>query len=154
MNIDISSLNDSIVARIDISGKVIIPKDLYDSSEIINLKDLYFEGSLEKVEEELTLKGKLTGIMTLEDSISLDPIDYEFISEIDEEIEENIEKTPKLLDITQVLWQNIILEVPLKLTKVNSFDEYHGDGWKLISEDSIDNTNNPFKELEDMLGKE
>ena len=118
------------------------------------MKDLYFEGSLEKVEEELTLKGKLTGIMTLEDSISLDPIDYEFISEIDEEIEENIEKTPKLLDITQVLWQNIILEVPLKLTKVNSFDEYHGDGWKLISEDSIDNTNNPFKELEEMLREE
>ena len=154
MNIDITSLNESILSNIDIDSKVIIPEELYKNSEIIELKDLNFKGNLERVEEELTLKGTLTGIMVLEDSISLDKIDYSFTSEIDEEIEENIEKTQKSLDITQVLWQNIVLEVPLKLTNVNSFDEYHGYGWKLVSEDSIKSTNNPFNELKDMLGKE
>ena len=109
---------------------------------------------LPSFEGEITIKGNLEGIMVIADSISLDPIDYEFNSEIDEEIEEILEKTLKTLDITEILWQNIVLEVPLKLTNVESFDEYHGDGWKLTSEDSIENTNNPFKELEDMLGKE
>ena len=154
MNIDITSLNESLISNIDIDSNVIIPEELYKNTEIIELKDLRFKGNLERIEEELTLKGTLTGIMVLEDSISLDKIDYSFTSEIDEEIEENIEKTQKSLDITQVLWQNIVLEVPLKLTNVNSFDEYHGDGWKLVSEDSIKSTNNPFNELKDMLGKE
>ena len=154
MEIDITSLNNLSIGSINIDKEVNIPKEYYKNSEIIELKDLEFKGNLERIEEELTLKGTLTGIMVLEDSISLDKIDYKFSSEIDEEIEENIEKTQKLLDITQVLWQNIVLEVPLKLTNVNSFDEYHGDGWKLVSEDSIKSTNNPFNELKDMLGKE
>ena len=92
--------------------------------------------------------------MVLEDSISLDEIDYSFKAEIDEEIEENLEKSLNVLDITEILWQNIVLEVPLKLTNVDNFDEYHGDGWCLVSEDSIKNTNNPFSELKDMMGKE
>lgn len=47
-----------------------------------------------------------------------------------------------------------VLEVPLKLTNVEDFNEYQGDGWKLVSEDSIKNTNNPFSELRDMMGEE
>ena len=154
MTIDITSLNDSIIGSIDIEDKVNIPKELYEKSEIIDIKDLKFKGVLEKVEDEYTLKGILSGTMVLSDSISLEDIEYNFECEIDEEIEENLEKSPNTLDITTILWQNIVLEVPLKLTNVSNFDEYHGDGWKLISEDSIENTNNPFKELKDMLGKE
>ncbi len=154
MQIDITSLNNLSIGSINIDKEVYIPEDLYKSTEILELKDLKFLGSLEKIEDELTLKGELTGIMVLEDSISLDKIDYTFKAEIDEEIEENLEKSLNTLDITEILWQNIVLEVPLRLTNVDNFDDYHGDGWKLISEDSIKNTNNPFSELEDMMGKE
>ncbi len=154
MQIDITSFNNLSIGSINIDKEVYIPEDLYKSTEILELKDLKFLGSLEKIEDELTLKGELTGIMVLEDSISLDKIDYTFKAEIDEEIEENLEKSLNTLDITEILWQNIVLEVPLRLTNVDNFDDYHGDGWKLISEDSIKNTNNPFSELEDMMGKE
>lgn len=154
MIIDITSLNNLSISRINLENKVDIPKELYEKTEIIDLKDINFKGYLEVIENEYTLNGILTGTMILEDSISLDKIDYSFSCEIDEEIEENLEKSQNTLDITEILWQNIVLEVPLKLTNVESFDEYHGDGWKLISEDSIENTNNPFKELKDMLGKE
>ena len=154
MQIDITSLNNLSIGSINIDKEVYIPEDLYKSTEILELKDLKLLGSLEKIEDELTLKGELTGIMVLEDSISLDKIDYTFKAEIDEEIEENLEKSLNTLDITEILWQNIVLEVPLRLTNVDNFDDYHGDGWKLISEDSIKNTNNPFSELEDMMGKE
>ena len=154
MFIDLSNIVNENIARINLDSKVEIPKELYSSSEILDLKDLNFKGEVEYIEGEITIKGILDGIMVLEDSISLDAIDYHFQAEIDEEIEENLEKSTNILDITDILWQNIVLEVPLKLTNVESFDEYHGDGWRLISEDSIKNTNNPFKELKDMLGKE
>ena len=64
------------------------------------------------------------------------------------------EKIENTLDITDILWQNIMLEVPLRVSNVENFTEYQGDGWRLVDEDSIKNTNNPFKELKDMMGEE
>lgn len=154
MFVDLSKIINESIARIKLNSKVEIPKELYSNSEILELKDLNFDGEVEYIEGQINLKGILSGIMVLEDSISLEPTDYHFQAEIDEEIEENLEKSANILDITEILWQNIVLEVPLKLTNVSNFDEYHGDGWCLISEDSIENTNNPFKELKDMLRKE
>ena len=154
MIIDITSLNLDSMSRLNIDSSVDIPKELWENTDIIGLKNVRFSGELEVIEDEITLNGILSGTMQINDAISLEVLDYDFSVEIDEEIEENLEKSSNTLDITDVLWQNILLEVPLKLTKVESFDEYHGDGWKLVSEDSIENTNNPFKELKDMLGKE
>ena len=154
MFVDLTKIINESISRINLDDSVNIPKELYENTEIQELKELKFTGMLEKIENQINITGTLEGIMVLADSISLEAIDYPFKAEIDEEIEENLEKSPNTLDITTILWQNIVLEVPLKLTNVSNFDEYHGDGWKLISEDSIENTNNPFKELKDMLGKE
>ena len=154
MIIDISKINNQNASMIEINSQVDIPSSYYENTDIINLKNLIFSGYLENLEEEFTLKGKLSGIMVIEDAINLDPIDYEFNIDLEEEITDFLEKSSNTLDITEILWQNIMLEVPLKLTKVESFDEYHGDGWKLVSEDSIEHTNNPFKELEEMLREE
>ena len=154
MLIDLTKIINSNIARISLDGEVKIPDEYLEKSEIVALKDLKLTGELEKIEDQINITGTLEGTMVLEDSISLEPIDYPFIVEIDEEIDDFLEKSINILDITEILWQNIVLEVPLKLTNVENFDEYHGDGWRLISEDSIENTNNPFKELKDMLGKE
>lgn len=154
MLIDLTKIINSNIARISLDGEVKIPDEYLAKSEIIALKNVKLIGELEKIEDQINITGNLEGIMVLEDSISLEPIDYPFKAEIDEEIDNFLEKSLNTLDITEILWQNIVLEVPLKLTNVENFDEYHGDGWRLISEDSIENTNNPFKELKDMLGKE
>ena len=154
MIIDITTLNLEGISTINVNGLVDIPQELYINTDIVELNNVKFEGYLEAIEGEITLKGNINGTMKINDAISLELLDYDFNAEIDEEIENFQENSLNTLDITDVLWQNILLEVPLKLTKVESFDEYHGDGWKLVSEDSIENTNNPFKELKDMLGEE
>ena len=154
MEIDISKLYNHTLSTLDINKEVIIPEEYLKNTDILELKNVTFKGDIQNLEEVFNLKGTVTGIMVLEDNISLDKIDYSFSAEIDEEIEENQENSSNILDITDVLWQNILLEVPLKLTNVTNFDEYHGDGWKLVSEDSAVSTNNPFKELEDMLREE
>jgi len=91
--------------------------------------------------------------MKIEDSISLEIISYPFSFEIEENIEEKQLKYEKTLDIIDILWQNIVLEVPLKQTEVTDFSDYQGDGWKLVTEEEK-NTNNPFSELANMLGEE
>ena len=155
MNIDITMLNRRMKNTIDIDSEVIIPNDRFSNTEILDLKNLKLQGSIVRNSSDIiTLKADLSGIMVLEDSISLEPIDHQFSCQIEEEFEENDENLENILDITDILWQNIVLEVPLKLTNVENFNEYQGDGWKLVSEDSIKNTSNPFSELKDMMGEE
>lgn len=155
MYLDITKLNSGILESMDIHENIEIPKDLYQSSSIIELKDIKLDGKVYKNSAEIIiLQATVSGIMILEDSISLDPIDYPFSCEIEEELQEFGEKIENILDITEILWQNIMLEVPLKISHVEDFNEYQGDGWKLVSEDSMKNTNNPFNELKDMMGEE
>jgi len=155
MNLDLTKINSGLVSSLDISNDIQISKDLYQNSSIIELKNLVLQGKVFKDSTGIiTLQATMSGIMVLEDSISLEAIDYEFSCEIDEELQESFEKLENSLDITDILWQNIMLEVPLRLSRVENFDEYQGDGWKLVDEDSIKSTNNPFKELKDMMGEE
>ena len=85
--------------------------------------------------------------MTIADSISLEPVEYPFSIEYDDIIEENCKKSENVLDIFQFLWENIVLEIPLQFTKVKDLSKFHGDGWKLISEDELKSSNNPFNDL-------
>lgn len=156
MELDLMKLNNNLLKEIEINQRVEIPKELYENSSVIELKNLFLEGKVYKDSTDIiNIQAKLSGIMVLEDSISLEPINYEFSCEIDEELEETLEKLENTLDITDILWQNIMLEVPLKLSYVENFNDYQGDGWKLLDEESVNvNTNNPFKELKDMMGEE
>ena len=155
MELDITMLNRGMKDVINIDSIVTIPNDKFHNTEILDLRDLRLCGTITRNSSDIiTLEAELSGIMVLEDSISLEPINYQFSCQIDEEFEEFNENLENILDITDILWQNIILEVPLKLTNVENFNEYQGDGWKLVSEDSIKNTSNPFSELKDMMGEE
>ena len=102
-----------------------------------------------KVDElENYINCTIKGIMTIKDSISLEPVEYNFETEYDDIIEENCKKSENTLDIFQFLWENIVLEVPLQFTKVEDLSKFHGDGWKLISEDDYKTSgNNPFSDL-------
>ena len=91
--------------------------------------------------------------MLLEDSISLEPINYPFSIEYDDIIEENCKKNQNTLDIFSFLWENIVLEVPLQFTKVTDFSKYQGEGWRLVNENELTN-NNPFNELLDQMKEE
>ena len=150
MNIRLESLNSGVVDKIDIKESISFSSDYLDNSEIVDLKDVYFEGKIYRnTSEELVLEGKIDGTMILKDSISLDNVEYNFSSNI-EEILENNENS---IDIIPILWQNIVLEVPLKFTKVNDFSSYSGDGWRLISEGEVPK-NNPFLELQEKFKEE
>ena len=38
------------------------------------------------------------------------------------------------LDLEEVLWQNIVLEVPIRVTKTDKTNKTKGDGWELYDE--------------------
>ena len=141
---------------INIDSDIIIPNEYLENSGIRRLNNIHFKGNIKKlVDDTYSLEGVLSGTMILSDDITLEDYEYNFTSEIEENIEETSINLQKTLDITDILWQNILIEVPSKVVNdKNKNIKLEGNGWRLISEDDLNSKNNPLSELEDLLRKE
>ena len=151
MKLDITKLLQAYVDIIDINGEVIIPNELLANSLIVALKDVIYNGDITLDEEDnLLLTGNLKGIMILKDDITLEPVEYSF--NID--LEEILEKKQNILDITEILWQNILVEIPSKVRSTDEAINLEGDGWRVISEETYEKernkSDNPFAILDEL----
>lgn len=146
MIIELDELNFNDVL---IKEEFIFPSS-YTHTDIKGLDDIFVEGVISKDDyDDIHINLNVSGKMLVEDSIDLKDVLYSFKCEIDEVLEENEKNSNKTIDITDILWQNIILEVPLRYTEVTDFSKFQGDGWKLVSEEERRISNNPFKALID-----
>ena len=143
--------------KINIDNEVNISEELLKTSTIRRLNNIHFNGYIDKlIDDTYELIGTLSGTMIIPDDITLEDFEYNFTSEIEENIDETRINYQKSIDITEDLWQNILVEIPLKaVNEKNKNIKLEGDGWRLISEDELANTkNNPLSSLEDLLRKE
>lgn len=154
MEIDLTLLHSGTTKEIDISNLYTIPKEYFSTTQVLEISNIKVEGKIyqassDKDEEKYQdyIQYKINGDIILEDSISLEPVNYPIFLEYDDVLEENCKKNENTLDIFQFLWENILLEVPLQFTKVKDLSKFHGDGWRLISEDEQKTSNNPFSDL-------
>lgn len=152
MEIDLTSLNSDVITEVEIDTIVSFDSKYLEKSVIKRLDNIKVIGTISKdSSSDNILNASVTGQMLLEDSVSLEDVNYPFSIQIEEKIEENNENT---IDIMDILWQNIILEIPLKFTNVQDYSKFQGEGWKLVSEDELKVENNPFNELDSILGEE
>ena len=141
--IDLNRLYNKDVDKLDITNKYTIPEELIVDERIKELSEIDVDGYIKletnnDLEDELYVSCNISGTMKLLDSISLDLIDYDFSIEYDDFLEENFKNNENSLDIFEFLWENIELEVPIKLTNVSDYSKYQGNDWQLISEEDID----------------
>lgn len=149
--IELTSLLNDSTSRINIDEEYEV-KD-WKNNNIKDLSLIKTTGFLERKEDDIFLKVDCSGKMLIEDSISLDDVWYPFSFNIDENIKEFPQKDENYLDIIEILCQNIEMEVPLRYTLVEDYQEYIGDGWKLVSEEELENKNNPFKALQNTMDR-
>lgn len=143
--IDLIPLFSLSVTSISLDGEYQIP--VVDGSGVLELTKVELKDSeIKKVEDDFYIIVNASGKMKIKDSITLDDVWYPFEVKIDEKLDEFIENDKNILDINQFLWQNIVLEVPLRYTVVSDYSEIRGDGWKLVSEEELV-SNNPFSTL-------
>ena len=152
MQIDITKLLTNQASKIYFDNQVVIPKEYLVGSRIDELNNIATSGSINLNEEnELIINAKVTGEMVLKDDLTLEPVKYNF----DTEFEENISNPINMLDITDVLWQNILVEIPSKVRATDEDIHLSGDGWRVISEDEYNaernKNNNPFANLDELL---
>ena len=143
--------------KINIDKDVNISEELLSTSTIRRLNNVHFNGYIDKlIDDTYELVGTLSGTMIIPDDITLEDFEYNFTSEIEENIDETRINYQKSIDITEDLWQNILVEIPLKaVNEKNKNIKLEGNGWRLISEEELENTkNNPLSSLEEMLRKE
>lgn len=152
MEIDLATLFEE--GEFLVQCQICFPDSYLSNSEIRKIEPITVDAKCFLNDQEIVLSGSLSGTMWLEDAISLELISYPFSCQFEEILEENGRNNAKSLDIMDVLWQNIVLEVPLKQTEVTDFSKYQGDGWKLITEEDSVINNNPFGELVNMWGEE
>ena len=152
MQIDITKLLTHYIDTIEINEEVKIPDNILENSLITKLENIKLDGELFLNEDDnLNLTGKLKGIMILKDDITLEPVEYNF----ETELEEILEKSKNILDITDILWQNILVEIPSKVRSTDEDINLEGNGWRVISEEQFqkerNKSNNPFANLDELL---
>ena len=152
--IKLDELLNGLVDEIKLDGEYAFADTYLETTEIKELSKIIVSGNIRlNSGDELAIDVSINGEMTLEDSVSLNPIKCPFSIEFDDKLDENLIKNENSLDIMEFLWQNIVLEVPLKITEVTDYSKFSGDGWKLINEEEL-HSNNPFSVLLDNEEKE
>lgn len=147
MKVELSEL--TYQDKIEINEAIVIDEQVLLESEIKSLSPIKFKAVFSyTADNKVEMNYSAKGTMNIEDAISLKEITYPFTIE-DSEIFESLQKT---IDINEILWQNIILEIPIKYTKEKDLNKFHGDGWKLISEEEL--SNKPLASLIENMEKE
>ena len=143
---------------INIDEKVTIPKEFYMGSSIKDLSDVNVKGIIKyNLSDEVEIILDVDGIMLLNDAITNEPIKYPFSIKIDEILTENdannekyYEKSQNTLDKLEFLWENIVLEVPIRLTNSSGVN-LKGNGWELNSKKDDDGIDPRFEKLNDIF---
>ena len=137
MKIDLNYLNR--FGKMNIDSDFVIDEDYYKNTGIRKLENLHVSGEVSvDYDDYINLNVKITGRMILPCAITLNDVPYDFTSEIEENIgkfEEIYKNNKNLLEISPILWENIVLEIPIRVvSKDIKPSNTSGDGWELISE--------------------
>ena len=158
MIIDLTKLLTNITSSINIEEEVNLDKFILTNTAIKDLHNVYLKAKISKdADGNLVLEGSLKGTMILSDDITLEEVPYNFDTTIYEYLEETTKVINNSIDITNVIFENILVEVPSKVVKdQNRKIHMEGDGWRLITEEELSKVkekNNPFSELSKLLEK-
>ena len=159
MELNLASLSNGEVVTYD--QDFTIDPSLYQKIGILDLKQCHVTGSIFlNSASMLVFDLTIEGVMVLPDSVTADPIPYPFTSKISEEYDlndenflETYQKSQNILDIMKILWENIVLEVPMRFTKTEDA-HLSGDGWSLGEDKNKDDQIDPrLAKLSELLDR-
>lgn len=131
MKIDLRKLYS--LSSVDVDGTITFPEEKLKSAGIIRLEDVKVTGkAIINYEDEIELNLDLSGNMYLPCAISLEEVEVPFATKIEEIIGENNINGNFYLDLSDILWENIVLEIPIKVVKEGvHLETSSGKGWSV-----------------------
>ena len=160
MQYDLIRLNNNIVKSIEVNEEYSFTLDELKGTDLLKLDNIKVEGEILKNGlGNIELNLDVEGIMVLPCAMTLKPVNYPFsvqisgeIEELMENIEENSTNFQNSIDILPIIWENILMEIPMRVVSdgaENSNITKEGEGWKFVTEE--EEKKSPLSELMDML---
>ena len=159
MNIDITRLKSGIDEYIDIDDNIVFDEEKLKENNIVDIKDVKIKGIITKNNDSYDIDIILSGILVLPCSVTLKPVDINFennitgnIEQLLEEINESSKKTQNTIDIFPIIWENILMEIPIRVVSPEASNiKLEGEGWKLIDNEEKGSLNPGLQKLNDLL---
>ena len=160
MEFNLLRLKNGLDKNIIIDMTYEFDKELLKQGNLLDLKDVIIQGYMTKdCLDNIILDVEVTGTMILPCAITLKPVNHPFevkingnIEELMEEIDENTKKIENTIDILPIIWENILMEIPMKVVSDDeSLSTLKGDGWRVITEETQLENNSGLAKLKDLL---
>ena len=125
------------------------PSELFDQyAQINDLKDIIVSGTgnLDLKDKRLYVDLNIKGTMILPCAMTLENVDYRFEINSTEvfafdkpsALEDVHEVKKDIVDLTPVVFENIMLEVPMRVVKDDARIKSEGKGWKILDSSASD----------------
>lgn len=143
-------------------SEVEIPKEMYQNTDILDMKDVFLKFQIYKdMNQDDILILESTGTMYLEDARSLESVPLTFHIKMEEKIDESSEmcgrfltNSQNTLDIMSILWENIVLEIPISYTVCEPLKSEEKKTYKIVGEESVNKIDPRLAPLMELLDKE
>ena len=158
MNIDLLRLKNNVDKIIGIDENISFKDYDFSGTDLIDLKDVHVNGNLTKDSmNDICLYLSVKGIMVLPCAITLEEVSHDFSFIIDDKLENILKeleidkKIENTIDILPIIWENILMEIPMRVVSPNAkLDNLKGDGWRFVT-DEVKSVNPELEKLEELL---
>ena len=142
--LDITRLQNRLANELKYNDTITLDESLYKNTDIRRLSPIDVDAIIRRVtDSSYSMDLEIKGTMVLPCAITLKDVIYPFdiktevkLSNDDEDDEEYVKINQNSIDIISIIWQNIVLEIPLRVVSEDISDNViSGDGWKFIRED-------------------
>lgn len=162
MEYNLLRLKNDLEHFIPIKEEYSFSKEQLKGTDVISLDDMKVVGEITKdAIDNIYLNVDVSGTLVLPCAITLKPVDYPFnikiegnIDELVEENEKSVKKDENTLDILPIIWENILMEIPMRVVSKGAEEELsnlEGNGWKVITEEDNGEINPELAKLKDLL---
>lgn len=159
MNYDLLRLRNGIDRSIIVNEDYSFTKDELEGTGVSEMNDIHVEGEITlNALKEIYLSLEVSGTMIIPCAITLKPVECPInividgdLSEIQENYEENAKKCINSLDILPIIWENILMEIPMRVVAPDAeLSTTSGEGWRIIT-DEEEHVNSELSKLKDLL---
>ncbi len=158
MQIEIQTLKSGIKDYIEVDNKIEFEDELLKTTDLLSLNDVKVKGTISLSYNDYYLSLDITGEMVLPCALTLKPVNVPFSIKIEddyqkliENIDEFVKKSENTLDIFPIIWENILMEIPMRVVSEKASPLREGNGWKFIDDEEINTS--PFEKLNELLDR-
>ncbi len=134
MKIDLRKLYG--LGKLEINEEINIDESVYSKMNVRKMDKVKVTGLIKvNYENNIELDLDVSGNFIMPCEITDEDVNVPFSTHIEDEILENTLNDDFYLDLSNVLWENIVLEIPFKVIKEGAkINCLQGEGWQLSEE--------------------